>query len=208
MTVPHRHCDRLVTQRLLHLLQGAATLHEPGRDVRNLIQAALARLGAAYTLAGRATEAVACLEEAVATGQSTDRMDPFTLISLGRAYLSAGRPDDAIGCAREALAACRERPARNFEADALHLLGAIAAGLEPPVLEEAEQHYRHALGVADELGMRPLIAHCHLGLGKLYRHTGKREEAQEHLTTATTMYHEMGMTYWLEQAETEMRERN
>jgi hypothetical protein len=49
--------------------------------------------------------------------------------------------------------------------------------------------------------MRPLIAHCHLGLGKLYRRTGKRQEAQEHLTTATTMYPEMGMTYWLEQAE-------
>jgi len=50
--------------------------------------------------------------------------------------------------------------------------------------------------------MRPLIAHCHLGLGKLYRRTGKREHAQEHLTTATTIYREMGMTYWLEQAET------
>ena len=55
-----------------------------------------------------------------------------------------------------------------------------------------------------ELGMRPLVAHCHLGLGKLYRRTGQREQAQEHLTTATTMYREMGMTYWLEQAEMEV----
>jgi hypothetical protein len=53
--------------------------------------------------------------------------------------------------------------------------------------------------------MRPLVAHCHLGLGKLYRRTGKREQAQEHLTTATTMYREMGMTYWLEKAEAELR---
>jgi hypothetical protein len=53
--------------------------------------------------------------------------------------------------------------------------------------------------------MRPLIAHCHLGLGKLYRRTGNREQAREHLTTATTMYHEVGMAYWLEQAELEMR---
>jgi hypothetical protein len=51
--------------------------------------------------------------------------------------------------------------------------------------------------------MRPLVAHCHLGLGKLYRRTGKPQEAQEHLTTATTMYREMGMAYWLEQAEAE-----
>jgi len=49
--------------------------------------------------------------------------------------------------------------------------------------------------------MRPLIAHCHLGLGKLYRRSGKREQAQEDLATAATMFREMGMTYWLEQAE-------
>jgi hypothetical protein len=54
--------------------------------------------------------------------------------------------------------------------------------------------------------MRPLVAHCHLGLGKLYRRTGKREQAQEHLTTATTMYREMDMRFWLEQAEVEMRQ--
>ena len=50
----------------------------------------------------------------------------------------------------------------------------------------------------------PLGAHCHLGLGKLYRRTDKREQAQEHQATATTMYREMGMTYWLEKAEAEM----
>jgi tetratricopeptide (TPR) repeat protein len=174
-------------------------------EVRNLMQAASARLGAAYTLGGRATEAVACLEEALETGRSANRMDAFTLVSLGRAYLSAGRPDDASGRAQEALAACRERSTRNFEANALHLLGDIAAGLEPPALKHAEQHYRQALGVAEELGMRPLVAHCHLGLGKLYRRTDKREQAEKHLATATTMYREMGMTYWLEQAEAEGR---
>ncbi len=54
--------------------------------------------------------------------------------------------------------------------------------------------------------MRPLIAHCHLGLSKLCRRTHQRQEAQEHLTTATTMYREMGMTYWLEKAEAELKE--
>ena len=54
--------------------------------------------------------------------------------------------------------------------------------------------------------MRPLGAHCHLGLGKLYRRTGQRQEAQEHLTTATTMYRQMDMRFWLEQAETEVRD--
>ena len=49
--------------------------------------------------------------------------------------------------------------------------------------------------------MRPLVAHCHLGLSKLYRRTGKLEHARENLTTATTMYREMDMGFWLEQAE-------
>jgi hypothetical protein len=60
------------------------------------------------------------------------------------------------------------------------------------------------LVLAEPRGMRPLVAHCHLGLGKLYRRTGKREPAQEHLATATTMYREMGMTYWLERLEREV----
>ena len=54
--------------------------------------------------------------------------------------------------------------------------------------------------------MRPLVAHCHLGLGNLYRRTDKREQARGHLATATAMYREMGMTYWLEKAEAEMAE--
>ena len=72
--------------------------------------------------------------------------------------------------------------------------------------DDAERSYREALKLAVELGMRPLVAHCHLGLGKLYRRAGNREQAQAHLATATTMYREMGMTYWLEKAEAEMRE--
>jgi len=76
--------------------------------------------------------------------------------------------------------------------------GEIAAHADPPDLESAETHYGQALARADELGMRPLVAHCHLGLGKLHRRTGPRAKAEEHLTTAVTMYREMGMTFWLE----------
>ena len=60
---------------------------------------------------------------------------------------------------------------------------------------------QQAVTRAEELGMRPLAAHCHLGLGTLDRRIGKRQPVQKHLTTATTMYREMGMTYWLEKAE-------
>ena len=62
------------------------------------------------------------------------------------------------------------------------------------------------MALAAELGMRPLVAHCHLGLGKLYRRTGDAAKAREHLTTAVTMYREMGMSFWLEKAEAALRE--
>jgi len=85
-------------------------------------------------------------------------------------------------------------------------LGDIAAASVPPDFPVAESFYERSRRLATELGMRPVVAHCHLGLGKLYRRTGKREQAQEHLTTATTMYREMNMRFWLEQAEAELRE--
>ena len=67
-------------------------------------------------------------------------------------------------------------------------------------METAEAHYDAAMALASDLGMRPLVAHCHLGLGRLYRHTGDEAKAHHHLTTATTMCREMGMTSWLEKA--------
>ena len=96
----------------------------------------------------------------------------------------------------------RERGQRGYEAWALRLLGEVTARLDPP--EHADGHYRDALALAEELGMRPLVAHCHLGFGKLYSRTGKGEQARGHLATATTMYREMDMRFWLEQAEAEM----
>jgi tetratricopeptide (TPR) repeat protein len=98
----------------------------------------------------------------------------------------------------------RGRGERGYEAWALRLLGEIAAHPDPPDAETAESHYRQALALAEELGMRPLVAHCHFGLGNLYHRTGDRPKAQEHLTTATAMYREMGMGFWLEKAEAEL----
>src|SRR5438132_51013 len=71
--------------------------------------------------------------------------------------------------------------------------------------DRGEAHYHEALALAEPRGMRPLVAHCHLGLGKLYRRMGKREQGHEHLAAATTMYREMDMRFWLEQAEAETR---
>jgi hypothetical protein len=92
----------------------------------------------------------------------------------------------------------RERGERGHEAWAHRLLAETASHRDCPDVAAAEAHYATSTALALELGMRPLVAHCHLGLGKLYRCTDKREQAGEHLTTATTMYREMDMQFWLE----------
>jgi tetratricopeptide (TPR) repeat protein len=102
--------------------------------------------------------------------------------------------------AERALDWSRERKQRGLVAYSLRLLGEIAAQRDAPELEEAAASYQQALTLAGELGMRPLQAHCHFGLGKLYRRTGDRAKAQEHLASAATMYREMDMQFWLEKA--------
>ena len=100
----------------------------------------------------------------------------------------------------------RERSERGVEARALRLRGDISRQRDSGASEAAAASLRDALALADQLGMRPLVAHCHLGLGKLYQRTGPQDQAHEHLTTATAMYREMDMRFWLEQAEAGMKE--
>jgi sugar phosphate isomerase/epimerase len=83
----------------------------------------------------------------------------------------------------------------------LRLLGEIAAHYDPPDVERAAAHYQQALALAEELGMRPLLVHCHLGLGKLYATIGQREQARTELVAAIERYRAMEMTFWLPQAE-------
>jgi DNA-binding SARP family transcriptional activator len=125
----------------------------------------------------------------------------WTYHALGRAGLLLGRLNEARSLAERAIEHSPRHP--GSRAHAQHLLGDIATHSDRFNAESGEAHYQKALELAEPRGMRPLAAHCHLGLGKLYRRTGKREQAREHLTTATTMYREMGMTYWLETAEAE-----
>ena len=95
----------------------------------------------------------------------------------------------------------RERGERGHEACALRLLGEIAAQHDRPDVATAEAHYGAAMTLASALGMRPLQAHCHLGLGTLYATTGQREQARAVLSTAIDLYYAMDMTFWLPQAE-------
>jgi tetratricopeptide (TPR) repeat protein len=163
-----------------------------------------AHLGYAYALSGRLPEGVILMDEALADPEATGTMHhPLLLAYLGQAHLLAGRRDDAIAVAGRALDLAHRQKERGNEAWVLRLLGEIAAHADPPDLESAQAHYGQALARAEELGMRPLVAHCHLGLGTLYRRIGKREPAQKHLATATTIYREMDMGFWLTKAEQE-----
>ena len=49
--------------------------------------------------------------------------------------------------------------------------------------------------------MRPLQAHCHLGLGTLYARTGQRQQARAALAAAIDLYRNMEMTFWRPQTE-------
>ena len=83
----------------------------------------------------------------------------------------------------------------------MYQLGVVQAHADPPDVAPAAAHYQQALALAEELGMRPLQAHCHLGLGTLYATTGQRQQARAALTTAIDLYRAMDMTFWLPQAE-------
>src|SRR5262249_36591582 len=164
-------------------------------------------LAVAYALGGLMSETLPLLEQAMRLSASrwpvSVSVSPF--LWTAEASLLVGRIEEARTAACRALEHAQAHHEQGYKAHALRLLGDIAAHRHPPELELAGTHYRQALACSEELGMRPLIAHCHLGLGKLYRRTGKREQALEHIATATAMYREMGMTYWLEKAEAEMK---
>jgi tetratricopeptide (TPR) repeat protein len=107
---------------------------------------------------------------------------------LSEGYSLAGRTDDALERAQHALELSRDHKERGWEAWTLRLLGEIASCRDPPQFRDAKDSYRQALAIAEELRMSPLVAHCHFGLGKLYRDTGQPEEASGHLATAKKMY--------------------
>ena len=122
---------------------------------------------------------------------------------LGEAYLLEGRLDDALRHGHEALRLARRQQERGHEAWSLRLLGEVTSRRDPSYAETAEGHYRDALSLADELGMRPLAAHCHSQLAKLMRQGPRSAQGRQHRAAATTMYREMGMRIWLDRLDPE-----
>jgi tetratricopeptide (TPR) repeat protein len=162
-----------------------------------------AALGAVYTLAGRIADAVPLLTQALEQATVMERVDLQARchLSLGEVQMLAGRPEEAHTLAKYALARADAHQELGDQAYALRLLGDIAARCEPPESDQAGDYYRQALALAEDLGMRPLVAHCHLGIGKLYATSGRRTEAHTELSAAIELYRTMEMTFWLPQAE-------
>jgi tetratricopeptide (TPR) repeat protein len=183
------------------LEQGLALCRASGNRASFLTIAA--DLGYASALQGRLVEGRALLEEAVSVGLRTGGLQgqASRAVWLSEVCRLAGCGAEALQLARQALALARQIKECGNEARALHQLGVVYAHATPPDAEQAEAHYQQALTLAKELGMRPLQAHCYLGLGRLYSQIGRGEQARAALSTAIDLYRAMAMTYWLPQAE-------
>ena len=120
----------------------------------------------------------------------------------GEAVLYADRLDEAHELAAYALdLACRYNE-RGHEAWAHRLLGDIAAHRTPDDVAAAEASYRRAITLGEEVGMRPLVARSYLEFGRLQERTGNRQEAEKSLATASALFRDIGMPFWLEHRET------
>jgi tetratricopeptide (TPR) repeat protein len=165
--------------------------------------AIVSSLGLAYALDGRIADGLPLLEQAVEQSTSMGRLghQAHFVGMLGEGLLWASRLEEARHHAGQAIELARVHKERGHEAWALRLLGESHTHPDPPEVEPAEASYHQALALADGLGMRPLQAHCHLGLGTLYAKISRPEQAHAELSTAMALYRAMDMTFWLPQAE-------
>jgi tetratricopeptide (TPR) repeat protein len=183
------------------LEQGLALCRASGN--RSDVRPIMACLGFASALEGRLAEGRALLEEAISESIRMGGLhgQVYRVAWLSEVCRLAGCGEEAWQHAHQALDLAQQQKARGDEALALHQLGVVQAHANPPDAEQAESYYQEALALAEELGMRPLQAHCHLGLGTLYAKLDWPEQARSALSTAIELYRAMDMTLWLPQAE-------
>jgi class 3 adenylate cyclase/tetratricopeptide (TPR) repeat protein len=124
---------------------------------------------------------------------------------LGEGFLAVGNAPRAVEVGERALALARAHGERGHEASALRLAGDVAAAQTPPLLVVATERYTAAITLAEELGLRPLLARAHLGLGQLHRRGGQVQAAEAHLATAVVLFSDLGMHSWLDRTEPELR---
>jgi tetratricopeptide (TPR) repeat protein len=169
----------------------------------DLLRPTVACLGYAYALQGRLTEGRMLLEEGIRESMHRGEVGNVAcfVVWLSEVCRLMGHGEEAWQHACRALDLTRQIKNRKDEARALHQLGALHAHTTPLDGTQAEAYYQQALALAEELSMRPLVPHCHHGLGTLYAQTGRREQARAALAAALALYCDMDMTFWLPQTE-------
>ena len=164
----------------------------------------LAGLGRACAGTGMIERGLQLLREAVDTARVSNRVvDAMALCWLADAELLAGNVDVALGVATRGIDVARQRDERGNLAELLVVLTSIyerAGDSDAAFATLAE-----AAATVSELAIRPLVAHCHFAYARLYGTRARAAEASEQRASAIALYREMGMTYWLEKAEREMR---
>jgi tetratricopeptide (TPR) repeat protein len=158
-------------------------------------------LGRAYTLTDQVTKAIEILNQAVEAAAGMELMvdQAMRLVHLGEAYLHIDQVKQATSFVHLALQNSRDYHQRGAGAWAQWLLGEIHTRDDD--LGAAEGHYRKAMALASELGMEPLLAHCHFGLGKGYSRGNKNEQSREHLLAAAGVYRTLEMSSWVREIE-------
>jgi tetratricopeptide (TPR) repeat protein len=189
------HLFRGHFDQAIPLLERSLALSQEA-DVLIFHSIATSSLALAYARTGRTTEALALVQQ---SGEQFRLL--LNILLCIEVYLLMGHREEASRLALRTLDISQERQERGVEAQALWLLGEVAMHHNAPEVDQAAAYYRQALALADELGMRPLQAHCHRGLGALYSQTGQAGQAYNTLSTAIEMYRNMGMTFWLPETE-------
>ena len=158
-------------------------------------------LGCAYAAAGSVSEAMPLLKLAnERAGNSRTR------VQSAEGYLLVGKLEEARSLASRVIESSQIQGCRRHAALSLYVLAESLLHADVSDMLKAEDYYDHAMALANELRMRPLLAHCHVGLGKVYRRTGNYEKAKVHLAKAVAMMREMEMGLWLGRAEAELKE--
>jgi tetratricopeptide (TPR) repeat protein len=183
------------------LEQGLALCRASG--ARTELRPIAAGLGYASALQGHLAEGRSLLEEGISESIRTGALQGLAcrVAWLSEVCRLAGRGEEAWQHACQALDLARQHKERADEALTLHQLGVVYAHANPPDAAQAAAHYQQALALAEELGMRPLQAHCHRDLGTLYVTLGQQEQARTELSAAIGLYRAMDMTFWLPQTE-------
>lgn len=186
----------------IELLQKALALIRDAK-VQAMFSFSAGTMGHAHLLMGRPDLALPILEQAARPQNLNVSVTPsiYPITELAEAYRLNGQIERAIERAEEAVAIFRRTGERGLGAWALHVMGKIQASQGTGQMEQGIDSYRQAIDQATELGMRPLLAHCHFNLGQFYLGNRRIEEARTEIEAAVDLYRPMNMSFWLPPAE-------